>query len=107
MSLILLGQLEPQKGGRKYPRGDRHEQKGFASLSARGFPSKSGVARPLQQQKSRNVTQRALPGSDEDDSLDEEDLRIAGLEKKLGMGKQKKSKVEDDGLDGTCRVFFS
>jgi hypothetical protein len=41
-----------------------------------------------------------LNAIDEDDSLDEEDLRIAELEKKLGMDKQKKSNLEDDGLEG-------
>jgi hypothetical protein len=51
--------------------------------------------------------QRTVEDSDEVDSLDDEDLRIAELEKKLGMGKEKKSKVEDDGLDGTCKVLLN
>ena len=38
---------------------------------------------------------------DEDDSPDEENLRIAELEMKLGMDKIKGSKGVDDGLDGT------
>jgi hypothetical protein len=42
----------------------------------------------------------AIESPDEEDSLDEEDLRIAELEKKLGMDKRKKSNVEDDGLEG-------
>jgi len=103
----LSGKLEPQKGVRKYSQGGRNDKTPFGTRGTSKFSAKGGVIGRQQQQKSRNVMQRTLQNSDEADSLDEEDLRIVELEKKLGMGKEKKSQVDDDGLDGTCKVFLN
>ena len=37
---------------------------------------------------------------EDEDALDEEDIKIAALEKKLGAVKGKKIKMNDDELDG-------
>jgi hypothetical protein len=97
----LSGKLDPQKARRKHSQGGRNDKKPFTARSASKFSAKDDVVRPLQQRKSRNAVQETHS------SLDEEDLRIAELEKKLGLGKEKKSKVEDDGLDGIYKVFLN
>jgi hypothetical protein len=45
--------------------------------------------------------------SEDDGAFDDEDRTIAELEKKLGMGKGKKSKLGDEELDGSLLWFVT
>jgi hypothetical protein len=92
---------------RKYTQRSGNEKKGFSAHGTSGKRDFERGARQQQQQKSRNDLKRNVQESDEEDLVDEEDLRIAELEKRLGIHKEGKSKGGEDGLDGTCKRFLT
>ena len=76
----------------------------------KGRPGSTDVAPARNRKHPRTVqivakatASRNLEGTDLDD---EEDRRIAELEKKLGMDKEKRMRGEDDGLDGVPACHF-
>jgi hypothetical protein len=104
-----IGKLSPQKSGRRFSGVARSGKSNFGPSNVRKYDGNKGSfgnrsSRPTEQPITR-ISKPALKAKEtanieDEDSEDEEDRRIAALEKKLGMHKEKRSKVEDDGLDG-------
>ena len=100
----LLGKLKPQKGVKKHLQGARNDKRSFHVRGANKPTLKRKAIDGVRPQPLKKFSHRST-SSDEDNSLDDEDLKIARLEKKLGVDKGKKSNVEDDGLEGNCHYF--
>ena len=97
-------------------RGLRGDKRGFKPSGIDKYGGNKGGFRnsdnnlPTQEKTSRiskhapKVTE--VPSLKDDDSEDEDDKRIAELEKKLGLDKEKRSTVAEDGLDGPHPIIF-
>jgi len=109
--------LSPQKHGKRHSRGVRGEKRDFRPSgtdkngeSKSNFRTRGENKLPNEEKISRAV--KPAPKVTEsfslkdDDSEDEDDKRIAELEKKLGLDKEKRPKVAEDGLDGPLHVRF-
>jgi hypothetical protein len=102
-----IGKLSPQKSGRRFSGGVRGGKNSFGPSNARRYDANKGGfgnrnSKPTEQPRFSKPAPKAKESLniEDDDSEDVEDRRIAELEKKLGMDKERRSKVEDDGLDG-------
>lgn len=104
----LLGKLDPQKALSKPSRGNIHDGKNpHFRHPSNNFPKGDGVGDGKRKQRSvkpsehkKFLVDKEGASSDGKIYIDVEDLKIAELEKKLGLDKRKSSKLGDDELDG-------
>jgi hypothetical protein len=103
----VLGKLDPHRAHKTSGAGRKGDKK------AGGFGNKPNVTgngtgrsnpKPAYRPPPKSTTARRLPAAEEssgseEELLDEEDIRIAELEKRLGLDK-KNPKLGDDDLDG-------
>ena len=106
--LNVLGKLDPDRARKTSEAGRKGDKKtgGFGKKpNVTGNETGRSNHKPAYRTPPKITPARRLPAAEEssgseEEQLDEEDTRIAELEKRLGLDKKKNPKVGDDDLDG-------
>lgn len=106
--LTMSGQLDPHRTPRTSGGGWKGDRK-IGGLAKKPYGTGSGAGRggskPAYRPRPKVAPARSSPAveksfNSDEELLDEEDRRIAELEKKLGMNRKQNANIGDDDLDG-------